>query len=53
MTEFEKYVKSDFGVGSTTLYDYKNSMTPMVLEEDPSFTSSFTSSFEAFFPFVS
>tara|TARA_R100001509_G_scaffold41971_1_gene22554 strand:+ start:267 stop:914 length:648 start_codon:yes stop_codon:yes gene_type:complete len=33
MTEFEKYVKSDFGVGSTTLHDYKNSMTPMVIEE--------------------
>ena len=33
MTEFEKYVKSDFGVNSTTLYDYKNSMTPMVIEE--------------------
>ena len=33
MTEFEKYVKSDYGVNSTTLYDYKNSMTPMVIEE--------------------
>ena len=33
MTEFEKYVKSDFGVNSTSLYDYKNSMTPMVIEE--------------------
>jgi ATP-dependent Clp protease protease subunit len=33
MTEFEKYVKSDFGVDSTTLHDYKNSMTPMVIEE--------------------
>ena len=33
MTEFEKYVKSDFGVNPTTLYDYKNSMTPMVIEE--------------------
>jgi len=33
MTEFEKYVKSDFGVSSTALYDYKNSMTPMVIEE--------------------
>ena len=34
MTEFEKYIKSDFGVSSTiTLNDYKNSMTPMVIEE--------------------
>ena len=33
MTEFEKYIKSDFGVNSTKLYDYKNSMTPMVIEE--------------------
>jgi len=33
MTEFEKYVKSDFGINSTTLHDYKNSMTPMVIEE--------------------
>ena len=33
MTEFEKYIKSDFGVNSTSLYDYKNSMTPMVIEE--------------------
>ena len=33
MTEFEKYVKSDFGVGSNSLYEYKNSMTPMVIEE--------------------
>ena len=27
MTEFDKYVKSDFGITSTALYDYKNSMT--------------------------
>ena len=33
MTEFEKYIKSDFGVNTTSLYDYKNSMTPMVIEE--------------------
>jgi ATP-dependent Clp protease protease subunit len=33
MTEFEKYIKSDFGVNSTSLYNYKNSMTPMVIEE--------------------
>ena len=33
MTEFEKYIKSDFGVGDSTLYDYKSSMTPMVIEE--------------------
>ena len=33
MTEFEKYVKSDFGVSTETLYDYKSSMTPMVIEE--------------------
>jgi len=33
MTEFEKYIKSDFNVSSTALYDYNNSMTPMVIEE--------------------
>ena len=33
MTEFEKYIKSDFGVGSNSLYEHKNSMTPMVIEE--------------------
>jgi len=33
MNEFEKYLKSDFSVSSTALYDYKNSMTPMVIEE--------------------
>ena len=33
MTEFEKYLKSDFDVSSTKLYDHKNSMTPMVIEE--------------------
>jgi ATP-dependent Clp protease protease subunit len=33
MTEFEKYLKSDYDVTSTSLYDYKNSMTPMVIEE--------------------
>jgi len=33
MTEFEKYIKSDFGVSGTALYDYKSSMTPMVIEE--------------------
>jgi|TARA_R110000787_G_scaffold222110_1_gene330805 ATP-dependent Clp protease protease subunit len=33
MTEFEKYVKSDFNVSSMSLYDYNNSMTPMVIEE--------------------
>jgi|TARA_R110001592_G_scaffold310558_1_gene585185 ATP-dependent Clp protease protease subunit len=33
MNEFEKYVKSDFGVDHSTLYNYKNSMTPMVIEE--------------------
>jgi ATP-dependent Clp protease, protease subunit len=33
MTEFEKYIKSDYGITSTSLYDYKNSMTPMVIEE--------------------
>ena len=33
MTEFEKYIKSDFGVGSASLYDYNSSMTPMVIEE--------------------
>ena len=33
MTEFEKYLKSDYDITSTSLYDYKNSMTPMVIEE--------------------
>jgi len=33
MNEFEKYVTSDFGIDSSTLYNYKNSMTPMVIEE--------------------
>jgi|TARA_R110000824_G_scaffold263816_1_gene452643 ATP-dependent Clp protease protease subunit len=33
MTEFEKYIKSDFGVSSASLYDYNSSMTPMVIEE--------------------
>ena len=33
MTEFDKYVKSDFGITPTSLYDYKSSMTPMVIEE--------------------
>ena len=33
MTEFEKYIKSDYDITSTSLYDYKNSMTPMVIEE--------------------
>ena len=33
MTEFEKYIKSDFSVSSASLYDYKSSMTPMVIEE--------------------
>ena len=33
MTEFEKYIKSDFGVSSASLYDYNSSMIPMVIEE--------------------
>ena len=33
MTEFEKYLKSDFNVNSMSLYNYNNSMTPMVIEE--------------------
>ena len=33
MTEFEKYITSDYDITSTSLYNYKNSMTPMVIEE--------------------
>ena len=28
--EFEKYAKSEFGIGTDTMYDIKSSMTPMV-----------------------
>ena len=33
MNEFSKYAVSDFDISSTTLHDYKNSMTPYILEE--------------------
>tara|TARA_R110001592_G_scaffold192795_14_gene439856 strand:+ start:14003 stop:14653 length:651 start_codon:yes stop_codon:yes gene_type:complete len=33
MNEFNKYAVSDFNISSTTLHDYKNSMTPYILEE--------------------
>lgn len=33
MNEFEKYAKSEFGIGTQAMYDIKNSMTPMVIEE--------------------
>jgi len=31
--EFEKYVKSEFGLTTQDMYDVKSSMTPMVIEE--------------------
>ena len=31
--EFEKYAKSEFGIGTQAMYDIKSSMTPMVIEE--------------------
>ncbi len=33
MNEFNKYAVSDFNISSTALHDYKNSMTPYILEE--------------------
>ncbi len=33
MNEFNKYAISDFNISSNTLHDYKNSMTPYILEE--------------------
>ena len=33
INEFERYAKSEFGIGTETMYNIKSSMTPMVIEE--------------------